>query len=73
MSLPSLKRASDKTQKQLKRNAKPFNDFCKLYPVILTANITEKTLPAVKANIQLVGIDSKSSNLEEELKLVDML
>jgi hypothetical protein len=73
MSLPSPKHASDETRKRLKENAKLFDDFRKPYPVILPANITEKTLPTVKANVRLVGIDSKSSDPEEELKLVDML
>jgi hypothetical protein len=72
-SLPMPKPASKETLQRLKENMMTFDDFRDPYPVVLTAAITERTLPIVKANLILRGIDSTYSGRAEELKSVDML
>jgi hypothetical protein len=67
------KPASKETLQRLKENMMPFDDFRDPYPVVLTAAITERALPIVKANLILRGIDSIYSHGAEELNSVEML
>jgi hypothetical protein len=72
-SLPMPKPASKETLQRLKEDMMPSDDFRDPYPVVLTAAITERTLPIVKANLILRGIDSTYSGGAEELNSVEML
>jgi hypothetical protein len=71
-SLPKPKPASREVVQRLKENMIPFEDMRDPYPIVLTAAITDKTLPIVKANITLNGIDSEFGP-GQGLGLVDML
>ena len=72
-SLPMPKPASKETLQRLKENMIPFEDFRDPYPVVLTAAITERTLPVVKANLSRRGIDSTYSGGAEDLESIEML
>lgn len=71
-SLPKPKPASRETVQRLKENMIPWEDMRDPYPVVITAAITEKRLPIVKANVSVTGIDSEFKG-QEELNSVDML
>lgn len=73
LSLPLPERSTEDRRKWLKEDAKPFDPFLDPYSIILRASMTEKTLPMVKANLTLSGIDSTSTDPSEVLKSVDML
>jgi hypothetical protein len=72
-SLPFPEPASNDTRKRLKESAELFYDFAGPYPVILHATITEGTLPVVKANVIINGVDSSITDPPEILKFVDVL
>ena len=67
------KRISQEARNRLKENAIPFEEFREPYNITFTANITEKTLPVVKATIRLMGIDGSFEDKTQELNSVDML
>ncbi|KAH0547925.1 hypothetical protein GP486_008334 [Trichoglossum hirsutum] len=74
-SLPYPKPASEDVRKRLKESiAKmPYNPPDP-YPLILHAAITERTLPIIKGNLTLRGIDSDTTDDPEEIfKSIDML
>lgn len=71
-SLPMPKPASREAVQRLKENMIPWEDVRDPYPVVLAAAITEKTLPIVKGNLVINGIDSEYQGLEK-VELVDML
>jgi hypothetical protein len=72
-SLPLPKPASPETRKRLKEDAMPFMPFREPYPAILNATIAERTLPVVKAEITLNGIDADDEVTSSVLGTVDML
>ena len=72
-SLPFPKPASEETRKRLKEYAKSDHDFYDPYAFTLHAKITEKTLPIVKAQVTLKGIDDIDGDKTESLEHVDMI
>ncbi|KAI9766178.1 MAG: uracil DNA glycosylase [Geoglossum simile] len=73
-SLPYPKPSSESTRKKLKENAAKMPPFsADPYPFVLHAAITERTLPTVKGNLSLSGIDSANEDPVAELAFVDML
>src|SRR5579862_7295647 len=73
-SLPYPKPSSESTRKKLKEFAAKMPPFsANPYPFVLHAAITERTLPIIKGNLSLSGIDSVSEDPVAELASVDML
>lgn len=73
LTLPLPKPISQKARQNIKENAKPFDDLRQPYPITLRANITEHSLPMIKANIRLSGIDSEPEGPVAEFLSADML
>jgi hypothetical protein len=72
-SLPFPKPASEETRKRLKEHAKSDHHFYDPYAFTLHAKITEKTLPVVKAQVLLKGVDHINGDQTEFLQHVDMI
>jgi hypothetical protein len=72
-SLPFPKPASEETRKRLKEDAKADDHFYDPYAFTLHTKITERTLPVVKAQVRLKGIDHIDGDQEERVQQVDMI
>jgi hypothetical protein len=72
-SLPFPKPASEERRKRLKEEAMSMDHFYQPYAITLHASIMEKTLPVVKARIELRGVDSVNEDPTELLQQVDMI
>jgi hypothetical protein len=72
-SLPFPKPASEETRKRLKEQAMSDDHFYYPYALALHTKITEKTLPIVKAQVLLKGVDDTNDHQTELLEHVDMI
>jgi hypothetical protein len=72
-SLPFPKPASEEAQKRLKEHAKLDHHSYDPYVLTLHAKITEKTLPIVKGQVLLKGVDHINGDQTQLLEHVDMI
>jgi hypothetical protein len=72
-SLPFPKPASEERRKRLKEEATSMDHFHQPYAITLHASIMEKTLPVVKARVELRGVGSVNEDPTELLQQVDMI
>jgi hypothetical protein len=72
-SLPMPKPASEEKWKKLKEDAMSKPIPYHPYTFSIRANIMDKTLPVVKANVRLRGVDHIGGDITEKLEQVDMI